>query len=177
MWNNAALIIFNTASTAQTLSHVPDPYPPGTKIQNLMDAGETLTTSPGDLVPNFLPAITVPAESAKIFVAARRVRPLDPVVTAVSPAHDAKQIQPTAPIVLHFSRPMDTNSVQKAFGTAPSVSGSFSWNAQDDTLTFTPADPGYPANSLVAVHLADTADSATSGLHFHAAFESRFQTR
>ena len=76
-----------------------------------------------------LPPITVPGTSAKIFVAESQVHPLDPVVTAISPAHDAKEISPAAPIVIHFSQPMDTDSVERAFSTVPPVKGTFSWTA------------------------------------------------
>ena len=170
--NQTALIIFNTAPTTQTLPAEPTIYPAGTKLQNLLDDMEKpVVTSDGKT-----PSIAIPAESAKIFIPASRIRPLDPVVTAITPAHDSKQIPPTAPITLHFSQPMDTNSVQQAFSTTPSLPGPFSWNAVGDTLTFTPAT-GFPSNTLITVHLNDTACSATTGRTFHAAFESRFQTQ
>ena len=172
-----AIIVFNTAPMAQTLPANSTIYPAGTKLQNLLDDRETLTIQAGDYVPHIVPTITVPAESAKIFLPANRIRPLDPVITAITPPHDAKQIPPTASIVVQFSQPMNTNSVQQAFSTVPSVPGSFSWNVLGDALTFTPAASGYPGNTLVAVHLADTAYNAASGLCFHAAFESRFQTQ
>ena len=55
--------------------------------------------------------------SAKIFIAQSQQLPLDPVVVSNSPAHDATNVPVNASIVLQFSKPMDTNSVQSAFST------------------------------------------------------------
>jgi hypothetical protein len=117
----------------------------------------------------------VPGTSAKIFIEQSQIRPLDPVVTAISPAHDVKEIPPTAPIEIHFSEPMDTKSVERAFSTVPPASGAFSWSSALDVVTFTPKDPGFSPGTLVAVRIADTARDARSGKTFYAGFESRFR--
>ena len=51
------------------------------------------------------PSIEVSGISAKIFVA--ELLPLDPVVTAISPGHDAKEVSAVEPIVVRFSKSMD----------------------------------------------------------------------
>jgi hypothetical protein len=79
-----------------------------------------------------LPPITVPGTSAKIFIGESQIRPLDPVVTRISPAHDSREVSPVAPIVIHFSEPMDTGGAESAFSTTPPVKGAFSWTAAND---------------------------------------------
>jgi len=120
------------------------------------------------------PAMVVPATSAKIFVAETQLRPLDPVVTRISPEHDATEISRSARIVIHFSEPMNTASVEGAFSTTPAVKGAFSWNAKHDEMTFTPEREGFADQSMVHVRLGNTARGTLAGRTFHAAFESRF---
>jgi hypothetical protein len=110
----------------------------------------------------------------KMFIAASQIRPLDPVVTRISPAHDAKEVSPLAPIIIHFSKPMDIASAERAFSTTPRVKGAFSWSATRDEMTFTPASRGFKPQSMIAVRIGDTARDAVSGRPFYAGFESRF---
>ena len=121
-----------------------------------------------------IPSIAVPGPSAKIFVPESDVRPLDPVVAAVSPEHDAKEILPTTPIVFHFSQPMDTSSVEQAFSLEPSVKGALSWSSANDVMTFTPEAPGFEPQTLITVRIGASAHDAT-GRAFYAGFESRFR--
>jgi alpha-amylase len=165
-------VTFNTASSSQVLAARPTLYPEGTVLVNLLDTNETVTVMAGPLTP----FITVPGSSAKMFIAQSQWLPLDPVVTSLSPAHDALDIARVAPIVMHFSKPMDTNSVEAAFSTAPAVAGSFAWSAGADTLTFTPGGTGFPAQTMVSVQLADTARDAGSSEALHGAFSARFKT-
>ncbi len=164
-------VVFNTAGVNQTLPACPTIYPAGTKLLNLLDASESVTVVAGGKIPR----LTVPGTSAKIFVAVSEIRPLDPVVTAISPAHDSKEISPTAPIVVHFSQPMDAGSVEHAFATEPSVKGTFSWSPAFDKMIFAPDYPGFKPHTMVTVRLADTARAAASGKTFYAGFESRYQ--
>jgi hypothetical protein len=109
-----------------------------------------------------------------MFIAESQIRPLAPVVTGISPAHDAKEVSPVAPIAIHFNKPMDTESVERAFSITPRVKGAFSWSATRDEMTFTPKGRGFKAQSMVAVRLGDTARDAISGQAFYARFESRY---
>jgi len=165
-----ALVVFNTADKESTLPACPMNYPEGTRLLNLLDQTESMTLSANGQTP----AIAVPGASAKIFVAESDVRPLDPVVTAISPAHDSSEISPTAPIVIHFSEPMDTSSVERAFSTEPAIRGAISWSARHDEMTFKPEGSGFPAGAMVTVRIADSA-RAMSGKRFYAGFEARFR--
>ena len=42
-------------------------------------------------------------------------------------------------------------------------------------MTFTPDSPGFQPQTMVTVHLGDTARAADSGRTFYAGFESRFR--
>ena len=165
----AIFVVFNTAGTSQTLPPCPVIYPAGTKMRNLLDQNENLTVRAGGQTP----PIIVPGTSAKIFAAESEIRPLDPVVAAVSPAHDAGEIPPAAPIVVRFSEPMDAASVERAFSTTPAVKGKFSWSPAADVMTFLP-ESGFPPHALVTVRIGDSARSASSGKTFYAGFESRY---
>jgi len=165
------LVVFNTANTNETLPPCPVGCPSGTKMQNVLEGQESFVV--GD--EGRTPALILSASSAKMFVAESEVRPLDPVVTKISPAHDANEIPLTGKIVIDFSEPMDTTSVERAFATIPAVKGVFSWNAKRDQMTFTPDRSGFGAQSMVTVHIGDTARGAVSGKTFYAAFESRYR--
>jgi hypothetical protein len=103
------------------------------------------------------------------------VLPLDPVVISNSPNHAAAKVSPASPVVLWFSQPMDTNSVQAAFATAPAMSGRFSWSASGETLTFTPAGAGLAPMTDITVTVGRSA-SAVSGQPLTAAYQLSFQT-
>src|SRR5208337_238053 len=79
-------------------------------------------------------------------------------------------------IVLQFSEPMDTNSVQAAFSTVPSVSGSFAWSATHDTMTFTAGGAGLPGLTNITVNLTNSAFDAASGKTLFAPYSLSFQT-
>jgi glycosidase len=166
-----AFVVFNTADEEKILPACTTIYPQGTKLVNLLDTSETIAVNSDGCFPS----IVVPGTSAKIFVAETDIRPLDPVVTGISPAHDAKEVSQVTPIVIHFSQPMDTRSVEGAFSTTPSVKGSFTWSSSDDEMTFTPESPGFEPHTMVTVHIGDSAHAAETGRQFYAGFESRFR--
>ncbi|HTR41676.1 MAG TPA: alpha-amylase family glycosyl hydrolase [Pseudomonadales bacterium] len=165
-------VILNTAGSSQTLTARTLTYPTGTVLVNLLNTNETYTLASGSQTPS----ITVPAVTAKIFIARSQWQPTDPVVTGNSPAHWTTNVPPGSPVVLQFSDSMDTNSVQAAFSTSPSVSGSFSWAsavAPNDTMTFIPAS-GWPANSQVTVTVSNSALSAATGKSLFAPYSLSF---
>lgn len=164
-------VIFNTAETNQILPACSMAYPAGTKLVNVLEENETVTVN----ADRQTPPLIVPGTSAKVFVAASELRPFDPVVAAISPAHDAREVPPATPIVVNFSQSMDKASVERAFSTEPRVKGAFSWSPAGDEIRFTPASPGFPPLTLVTVHLGDTARSAVSRQPFYAGFESCFR--
>ncbi len=164
-------VALNTASSTQIVPSRATIYPVGTTLINLLDTNESVTVVSGSQTP----PISVPATSAKIFIAQSQMLPLDPAVTSVSPVHDATGVSATTPLVIQFSKPMDTNSVMAAFSTTPVVSGNFAWSANRDTMTFTPV-VSWPGLTLVTARIGDTAHDAVSGNIFYAGFESRFTT-
>ncbi len=62
---------------------------------------------------------------------------ISPTVTTTSPASDDTDVAVDSDISVTFSEAMDTTSVEGAFSTDPSVTGSFTWS--DNTMTFNPA--------------------------------------
>ena len=164
------LVALNTSATNQLLPACPSAYPAGTALVNLLASNEMVTVAAGGRTP----PLVVPGASAKIFAAARDVRPLDPVVTAVSPAHDARDISPLAAVSISFSQPMEPGSVARAFSTTPLIQGTFAWSPAHDSMTFTPEAPGFPPRTLVAVRIGASARAAASGQTFYAGFESRY---
>ncbi len=165
-------VVFNTAGGAQTLAARPTSYPAGTVLVNLFNTNETVTVTGG---ADGIPAISVPGGGFKLFIAANRVLPLDPVVTAQTPAHYATNVVATAPLTLTFNKPMNTNAAQAAFSVQPPVGGSFSWNAARTVMTFTPV-PGLAGATSIVIRVNTNAVDAESGNRFHAAFETRFHT-
>jgi hypothetical protein len=167
-----AFVVFNTAGSTQTLPARSTIYPAGTALVNLLNPAEVLTVGAGPQTP----AISVAGTTAKIFIAQSIVQPLDPVVTAFTPAHDSSNVATSTPLVITFSKPMDTASVQGAFSTTPATTGSFSWSSNHDILTYMPNDPGWPGSALVAVRIGPGATDSVSNKTLYAAFEARFKT-
>ena len=165
-------VVFNTASSSQTLPARTLTYTAGTVLVNLLNTNETITLASGSQTP----AITVPSTTAKIFIAQSQWQPLNPVVVSNSPGHWATNVPAFSPIVLQFSEPMDANSVQAAFSTAPSVSGSFTWSAAHDAMTFTADGAGLPGLTNITVNLTNSAFGAVSGKTMFAPYHLLFQT-
>jgi alpha-amylase len=164
-------VVLNTAQTSQTLPPCPTLYPAGTRLVNLLDPNEMATVTAGSRTP----PIKMPGTAAKVFIAQSQMLPLDPVVTRIRPAHDSTNAGTATPIVIQFSKPMDTQSVESAFATVPAVTGTFTWSPSRDTMTFAPGGAAFPAQTLVTVWIAATARAAASGNSFYSAFESRFK--
>jgi len=165
-------VVFNTAGSSQTLPGCNLTYAPGTPLVNLLDTNEIISVTGASQTPS----ISVPSMTAKIFIAQSQMLPLDPVVASNSPAHSASHVPTWSPIVLQFSKPMDTNSVQAAFSVSPAASGSFSWSPANNTMTFTPGGAGLPGLTNVTVRVTNTAVDAVSGNAMFAPYEMKFQT-
>ena len=164
------LVCFNTAPVPLTLNSRPSLYPSGTVLVNLLEPSETITVNAAGEIP----AQTVPATTAKMFIAQSQAVPLDPVVTNVTPPHDEKSVPTVGKIVVRFSKPMNKAATEAAFSTSPPTTGSFSWSPNNDQLTYQP-DAAFPALSLITVKIAEGA-TAADGTRFYAPFESRFAT-
>jgi alpha-amylase len=166
-----AFVVFNTSATSQTLTNRSTAFSAGTQIINLLNTNEVLTIQSGPQTP----LIVVPGTSAKIFVALSDWKPLDPVVVDNFPAHDATAVPTTSAIVLQFSQPMDTNSVQAAFGTVPPTTGNFSWSPGRDTMTFR-AMGGLPGLTNIIVRVTNSAVAAISSNAMFAPYQLQFHT-
>ena len=165
-------VVFNTASSSQTLPARTLSYVAGTVLVNLLNTNETITLASGSQTP----AITVPGTTAKIFIAQSQWQPLDPVVVSNSPVHWATNVPTSSPIVLQFSSPMDTNGVQAAFSTTPSAGGSFAWSPAHDVMTFTAGGPGLAGLTNITVNLTNSVFDATSDKTMFASYSLMFQT-
>jgi hypothetical protein len=62
-----------------------------------------------------------------------------PEVTSVEAETTAGFVNIDSNIIIHFSEPMTTASVEAVFSITPTLSGTFSWSNGDRTLTFDPA--------------------------------------
>ena len=165
------LVILNTAGSTQTLPPCTLTYPGGTTLVNLLNTNETCTLNASSQTPS----ISVSSSSAKMFIAQSQLLPLDPVVVSNSPSHDATNVPINAAIVLQFSKPMDTNSVQSAFSVTPAVGGAFAWSVAHDAMTFTPGGAGLPGSTIVVVRVTNAVD-AISGNALFAPYQLQFHT-
>jgi glycosidase len=173
--NQEALAIFNTASSNQILPAITMTYPAGTTLVNLLNTNETYALTAGSQTPS----ITVPSMSAKIFIAQSQWLPLDPVVMTNAPAHWMTNVPTFSSIVLQFSKSMNTNSVQAAFGIIPPVGGTFTWSARNsanDTMTFMPATTGMPGSTLMTVRVTNSAVDSISGNALYSPYQLQFTT-
>lgn len=164
-------VVFNTAANTQTLSSRPTIYGAGTKLVNLLATNEIITVTGTPEIPS----VGVPSFAVKVFVATNQFRSLDPVVVSVTPAHAAVNVATNAQIVLRFSRPMDTNSVQSAFSLTPVVTGAFTWSGRTN-MTFTPVAPGLLTGLTNVVLVGTGALDNVDGKPLFAPFESYFVT-
>lgn len=165
-------VVFNTASSAQTLPSRPTTFAANAALVNLLAPDEIISTT----ATSQTPPISVPSLTAKMFLPQAQLLALDPVVVTNFPAHSATNVSPLLPVVLRFSEPMNTNSVQAAFHTAPSVSGTFSWSAARDALTFIPGVGGFAAATNITVTVSNSAFATASGKTLFAAYSLMFRT-
>ncbi len=101
---------------------------------------------------------------ATAFVDRTLVTQANPTVRASSPTNNDMTVVVSAPVVLSFSKPMDTATVRTAFSITPAVPGIFQWTNSNSTLTYTHAayfDPWVTYEVRV-----DTGARAASGQAF-----------
>ncbi len=80
-----------------------------------------------------------------------------PRVIDVEPAQGTDPVAAGAPLVIHFSRAMQADSILDKLTTDPARSGEYSWNG--NTLVFTPDQP-WPSGQVVTVRLEPGARAA-----------------
>ncbi len=165
-------VVFNSATNHQTLPSRPLTYAAGTVLVNLLNPNETITMLAGSQTP----AILVSNQTAKIFIAQSQLQPLDPVVQTNFPLHAASNLSTLTPVVLQFSKPMNTNSAQAAFSIAPTTTGNFSWSTNSMTLTFTPTGTGFAPLTNIVVTVNSNALDAANSKPMIAPYHLQFQT-
>jgi uncharacterized repeat protein (TIGR01451 family) len=166
-----AYVVLNTATAAQTIGARPTIHPAGTVLVDALNPTNTLTVT-ADV--DGIPSLAMPALSCRIYVAQSQIRMLAPVVSSITPTHDATGISPASSITVNFSQAMNTASVQSAFSTTPASTGNFVWSSGNTTVTYTPSS-NLAGSTVYTVRIADVATDST-GLAMHGAFESRFTT-
>ncbi len=164
-------VVLNTSSATQQIGNRPTMYTAGTVLVNALNPSETLTVVSGT---DGIPPVTLSPLSFKIFVPQSQYSALNPAVETVSPAHDAVSVPTSTLITVNFSRGMNTNTVQSAFSTTPTTTGSFSWTNSNSTVTYTPSS-NLSGSSLQTVKIAATATDS-NGVAMFAPFEARFAT-
>lgn len=115
-----------------------------------------------------LPALTL-AVLAGLAACARDPSSPAPVTSVVSivPDGGAAGVDPTAPIVITFSHPMAMGmeayaALHQSDVTGPAVAGTWTWSADQITLSFSPAQPLMPATGY-ALHLGGGMHDAVGG--------------
>ena len=169
--NQQVYVVFNTASTSQTIANRPTMYPAGTVLVNPLNPSDTVTVVAGT---DGIPSMTLPGYGYKIYVPQSQYVALNPLVESVTPSHDAASVPTSTQITLNFSRGMNTSSVQGAFSTTPSTTGSFTWTNSNSTVIYTPSS-NLTGTNLQTVRVAATATDS-NGIAMFAPFESRFTT-
>ncbi|MBN1543168.1 Ig-like domain-containing protein [candidate division KSB1 bacterium] len=89
------------------------------------------------------------------------VSSLPPTLVASLPADSAERHPAWEPIIIDFSRPMNTAATNAAFSSEPSMSGRFSWSSNNTRLTFYPDTLAYETLYQVTI------DSTASDVYGH----------
>ncbi len=87
---------------------------------------------------------------------------IPPTVLSRSPTGTGVPV--TSVITITFNESMNTTSVENAFTTSPTVSGSFSWSTDKTALYFTPDSPLSYSTTYTVTIKADALDTSGNGL-------------
>ena len=170
--NSWAMVAFNTwrdpLSAGGGAGSLYTGWSQGDVIVNALNPAETYTlTTDGKLS-----SLTVGGYGIKVFVLQSNLKPLNPVVTSVVPAHDARLFSTNnAVLTLQFSEPMDESALKAAFryDGQPVAVAALNWNPSTREVTF--------SNAITdGIHLVEVTTNATStaGLGLFGNFRSRF---
>ncbi|MEW6621339.1 MAG: amidase domain-containing protein, partial [bacterium] len=75
----------------------------------------------------------------------------DARVTSTTPENEATGVGIDTNIVINFSKPMNTTSVENAFRIYPDIQGEFSWSNNNRTFTFNPSQDFDAENYTVTI--------------------------
>ena len=136
----AATAVF-TACVQQQSSTSATPQPTTASIEPVIEPTETP-------IPTAAPALPVQFSG-------------DGLQAILHSEQDLEDFLPDAPITVYFSEPMNSaNSRPLLF--SPSITGTFSWNAENTIITFTP-QPAFKSGSSYTVSLNASLKSSTGG--------------
>jgi len=105
--------------------------------------------------------------------AAVSVGPLPPALVETAPMQGS-ELPLSGPLTLYFNQPMDTASVESALSAEPALRGSYTWEGENATLVFTPAEPWEPATEVTII--LDTLAQASNGLALSEPVSLQFTT-
>lgn len=116
-----------------------------------------------------------PASGSRIFIDRMLTKEGAPQLVTWTPVDGDTAANPTYPIKLVFSKPMNTASVQSAFTITPTAAGTFSWTSNNSAMQYTPSAI-LPFQTDFIVRL-DTGAHAVSGQALGSPFVVHFRTR
>jgi glycosidase len=140
----------------------------GDKIVNVFNTNEVYTLMANGQLSN----LWVNGYETKVFVRQPSLKPLNPVVTSVTPAHDQVVTNSSMTITLKFSEPMDAVSVRSNFlyDGSSIATNRLTYDSTARTLSFT-------TNTTDGIHYIEELDQAksTTNKFLMGSFSSRFR--
>ena len=97
-----------------------------------------------------------------------------PEIYTTDPADQAQRVVTHMPVTIRFSQPMDPLPTGQAFTLTPPADGALSWQDDDQTLTFTPADT-FSVSTTYQVRI-DTGAVSRNGINLAEPFLFTFTT-
>ena len=169
--NEEIIVLLNTANSVQTTKSgstgVMTTFPQYTLLKNVLNPTEIVEVGANGVGVNQI-SVVLPARSEKILVV-YSLSTVKPQVSSTVPTNNQTSVPLNQTMLIQFTLPMNTTSVQQAITMNPSISGSFSWN--DLNLYFSPAVPWTP-NQLYTVTVNTTA--VTSSISNPQSLESTY---
>ena len=107
-------------------------------LENLSEGPHQMVVTAAGYYPDTV-SVTM-NESFFTFEDVDLISKLPPYVESTTPVTGDSAFPAPDPIVLDFSRPMDTGSVEEAFSITPGSDGEFNWSRNDTRLYFSPAE-------------------------------------
>lgn len=172
--SDEAIVVVNTSPDMQGPVTMNSGLLPGTVLIDALTSTTYTTVALAGKV-----TVSIAGRGALVLIPQNLLRPPDPAVDQVTPAHDATGVDGFSEIQLDFNTPMDASSVTAAFSISPAAPVTF--RSISSTSFRVRPDTPLPANTLFQVRVTTGArerDIVTgSGQRtLRAAFESRFKT-
>lgn len=154
--------------------HQSDPwtttFAQGTVLVDQLDPSFTITVGSGGVIG----VMPIDALAHHVMVPLSAQTNIEPDVIAVAPSHDQDTVAVGSAITVTFSEPMNQSTVEAAFSTTPARTGTFSWDASGEVVTFTPSSD-WPGFWQIEVLIADSAEDL-GGATLRGGFRTLFHT-